>query len=587
RPEARAGWSSADPTADEVQDGTGANGLSMPAEGEEKGAEVSGCPEDTDNSSTPVRPETFKTHREARIATAITGSVVVEIMEGSGGGRKAWLRPGQVLTVGSSEKADFAMPHDSRMSRAHFELRHGLAACHIRDLDSTNGVFVNGVRVGEATLGSGDEIAAGHSKFVVRFETSVVESAEEGGPFGKRGSRESMVFAEPIGQETIEDVGVDLTEPQARPGKTVDLSDAAIQYLEIANETPFSVAVMPRENLKGEPRLTVIVKGTFSIASGEAAPVAEQQLPIFEADQHYDDDPQATVRFETDMVPFKPRTDIVVVGQAYAPGGLPATQVDARVRIGRLDRTIRVFGDRKWLFPTSLAGVPKMSSPQPFDSMELRYERAFGGIDSAAAAYCAENLAGVGFIGAKTKASVHEKPLPNLEDPGELIGSWDSRPKPVGFGFYGRGWQPRLQFAGTYDDEYRKKHTSDLPSDFAYDIYNGAHPDFQIAGYLRGNEEVELENLTPDGHIGFRLPAIHPRMTIGRCSVSSSEFDALVDNEEEAGATAVSTWEEELRSVLDTLVFIPDEKAFYMVFRGSCVLKSLDDFDVTRIHVTM
>ena len=512
--------------------------------------------------------------------------LILEIIGGSSVGQRTWIRPGQVLEVGRSELNDFAIPSDPRVSSVHFAIESGVNVCTIYDRNSSNGTFVNDQRVEVAELHDGDEITAGRTRLAVRIQQTA-GSAQEEPSFGKRGSRESMVFAEPTGQETIEEVADGLTGPQTHLREAVDVSEVAIQYLEIANETPFSVAVMPRENLKGEPRLTVIVKGTFGIASGEAAPVAEQQLPVFDTDQHYDDDPQATVRLETDMVPFKPRTDVVAVGHAYAPRGLPATQVDARLRVGNLDRTIRVFGDRKWLFSTSLAGVPKMSFPQPFESMELRYERAFGGIDSAAAAYCAENLAGVGFIGAKTKASVHEKPLPNLEDPHELIVSWDSRPKPVGFGFYGRGWQPRLQFAGTYDDEYREKHAPDLPSDFAYDIYNGAHPDLQIAGYLRGHEEVELENLMPDGHVGFRLPAIHPKITIGRCSVSSAEFEGLVDGDENAGATAISTWEEELRSVLDTLVFIPDERSFYMVFRGSCALKSLDDFDVTRIHVTM
>ena len=51
---------------------------------------------------------------------------------------------------------------------------------------------------------------------------------------------------------------------------------------------------------------------------------------------------------------------------------------------------------------------------------------------------------------------------------------------------------PRVSYAGTYDEQYQKERAPDPPLDFSYAFYNGAHPDLQVEGYLRGDEEVEL-----------------------------------------------------------------------------------------------
>jgi hypothetical protein len=361
--------------------------------------------------------------------------------------------------------------------------------------------------------------------------------------------------------------------------------------MDIINETPLAVATMLWEDLKGKPRLTIILKGTFRMTHGEPAAFGEEPLPIFKADLPSGDDPAAPARFETDMVPFKPLADVILVGKAYAPGGQPrATPLDVSLRVGPLAKTLRVFGDRTWSFPSKLSMTPTISQAKPFVTMELVYERAFGGIDKASSMYCDENLAGTGFIGKKATTAIHERPLPNIEDPHDLIGSWDSRPKPAGFGFYGRGWMPRLKRIGTphpdpSDPEERRR---GIAADFSYDFFNGAHPDLQVKGYLKGDEPVELKNVSPDSLIEFRLPGIRPKVSVAKWTTPPEEWlDRQLQEGRSVTLAEAPTADESLSLVLDTLVLIPDDQVLYLVFRGNCPIASLESLEVARITVSI
>jgi hypothetical protein len=346
----------------------------------------------------------------------------------------------------------------------------------------------------------------------------------------------------------------------------------------VTSGTPFALGTLPWEDPDGRARLTIVLKATFSWQP--AVTPAPTQLPCFPSDIPHGND-TTTIRFESDLVPFKPRTDVVLVGRAHAPAGAPVTQLAVGLQVGTLRRAMVVFGDRTWSYRA--VGSPAISKPKPFTTMDLVYERAFGGIDSAAARYCKENLVGVGFIGKNTRESVDGKPLPNLEDPDNLIRSWDTHPKPVGFGFYGRGWMPRLQYAGTYDEQYRKEVAPAMPKDFSYALFNGAHPALQVEPYLRGDEEVELINASRESPLRFRLPGFTPKVSLFRWTTEPERWLEAHAGEPDANPPFE---EEPVKMHLDTLVFLPDDGIFYEVFRGSCALSRLDSTEIARITIT-
>jgi predicted component of type VI protein secretion system len=59
---------------------------------------------------------------------------------------------------------------DPEVSRNHCLLEQREGALVIRDAGSTNGTFVNGLRVGEAILASGDRVSLGRTRFCVLYE---------------------------------------------------------------------------------------------------------------------------------------------------------------------------------------------------------------------------------------------------------------------------------------------------------------------------------------------------------------------------------------------------------------------------------
>jgi len=356
--------------------------------------------------------------------------------------------------------------------------------------------------------------------------------------------------------------------------------------VETLNETPFQNGFFIGTGPSGRPTLSIIVKATFVIPDRNDAPVeeAKNQIPLVETDEYYDDEMTGSIRIESDMVPFKPRADIVVVGNAYAPGKQPVKVLDAALRVGRILKNIRVFGDRYWLFPSRLAMIPVVSDLELFIQMPLVYERAFGGIDDKGGKWCKENLIGRGFIAKKSKKCINGKLLPNLEDPRYLINSWDSQPRPVGFGFYGRSWQPRVGYIGTMDEKWESEIAPEMPEDFRFEFYNGAHPDLQVTGYLHGNEQVEMKHLTPNGYCRFRLPGLYPLITIIK---TDGQFEAAGPAEIYYNKNETDNRDENINVHLDTLVFIPDECIFYQVWRGLFILKEFDVEEIECIRIKL
>ena len=74
--------------------------------------------------------------------------------------------------VGRASDAQCPMPEDRFLSRHHFLIEFNPPVCSVRDLGSTNGIRLNGVRVESARLYDGDLIAAGNSVFTVDMESS-------------------------------------------------------------------------------------------------------------------------------------------------------------------------------------------------------------------------------------------------------------------------------------------------------------------------------------------------------------------------------------------------------------------------------
>ena len=272
---------------------------------------------------------------------------------------------------------------------------------------------------------------------------------------------------------------------------------------QVDNRTPFAAERGWVRDRNGAEVWLVAVKCTFDIQPDGSTVVSDDQPPVLRVPEYNGEPGKSSLRVEADLNLTKTTTDVIVVGHAYAPHGRPVAQMDVGLRVGPLQKVLRVSGDRTW-------GVVGTSSPQKFLKMPLVYERAFGGVDHKSEQperdWEWRNPVGTGF--AVSRGNLRGVAVPNFEYPSELVASWNDRPRPAGFGPIGPHWQPRAGFAGTYDEAWTKERQPLLPADFDDRFFQCAPLDQQSPSFLRGGEPVVLYRLTPEGELRFALPKI-------------------------------------------------------------------------------
>lgn len=276
----------------------------------------------------------------------------------------------------------------------------------------------------------------------------------------------------------------------------------------LVNQTPFAAERSWVRDKNGSEVWLVAVRGTFNIYPDGLLEIAEEQSNVCLAPEYLGENGQSSLLYETDLFHTKPQTDVILHGHAYAPVGKPVTKMDVELKIDRFAKRLRVLGDRFWA--SGLWGM-KMTEPIPFEKMPITYERAFGGWDQKSNdpkkhSWEPRNPIGTGF--AVKPIHLENQKVANIEYPKQSISSWKQRPSPAGFGPIPGNWQPRLQFAGTYDKRWEEEKLPLIPDDFDEHFYQCAPLDQQMSGYLKGGELTQLFNLTPQGYLKFRLPIV-------------------------------------------------------------------------------
>ncbi len=291
----------------------------------------------------------------------------------------------------------------------------------------------------------------------------------------------------------------------------------AYQGLDNSTKSAAEMALLADEN--GRDILLVLVKSTYDIAVDGSLTLSEEQAPICFEGEYFDEPGKSSLKIAPEANFEKLATDVVLIGHAYAPNGQPVAHFDVGLQVANMRQHIRIFGDRLWQKRITAKKIVTwvMTHPQLVTKMPLIYEKAFGGQDMTPddkKFHVAEprNLLGTGIIAKHSK--LNEVALPNLEDPKQLIQSPTDRPTPLGMGFVSPDCQPRLAYAGTYDENWKKTRLPMLPADFKRAFFNAAHPSLIAQGFLQGNEMVHVINACPQGRLSFPLPEGKPNISI-------------------------------------------------------------------------
>src|SRR5215211_402297 len=107
--------------------------------------------------------------------------VTLHVVAGPQTGRDFTFDQHDTFMIGRSEDAQFCLPQDRFFSRHHCILEIAPPQAFLRDLSSTNGTFVNGVRVETAHLKHGDRIQGGET--VLEVAVAADQNEQRGSAF--------------------------------------------------------------------------------------------------------------------------------------------------------------------------------------------------------------------------------------------------------------------------------------------------------------------------------------------------------------------------------------------------------------------
>ncbi|HEY0136240.1 MAG TPA: DUF2169 domain-containing protein, partial [Nannocystis sp.] len=228
----------------------------------------------------------------------------------------------------------------------------------------------------------------------------------------------------------------------------------------------------------GEPMLSVVARRTYTLERGRLVP-ADEQSPLV-GQPVMDREHPLLLAADSDLYAYKPRSDVVIHGHAYATQG--SGRAELVVRVDRHEHRVAVFGERR----VSLTGQRlRFSEPAPIERVPLHHGSAYGGrdrggeavhgnplltdpslvrgfegvdLDAASPFIYPRNPAGRGYLVESTPGAVEQLQLPLLEDPTDLLSperivagwvdQWPRMPLPYATGWIDYNWYPRVAFFG-------------------------------------------------------------------------------------------------------------------------------------------
>ena len=268
------------------------------------------------------------------------------------------------------------------------------------------------------------------------------------------------------------------------------------------NYTPFPPLQFESRDENRRDFGVIVLRGTFRIIPGERLRLVQDQQPLVMADEYHGDPTKSSLKFESSIAPYKPKTDVLLTADAHAPRGRPADRWTCGVRFGEVEKSFDVTGPRAW---RRRFGGRDLTPIEPAATVPVRYEYAYGGSFRAGATTRTHraNPVGRGFADPTTPDPI---PAPQILPAGSGDPAFGRELPVEGLGPLAPAWSPRTERAGTFNAVWEKTRWPDLPEDFSFEFYNTASRGLTLDGFAKGTEWVRVTNLTPSGDCAFELP---------------------------------------------------------------------------------
>ena len=121
-----------------------------------------------------------------------------------------------------------------------------------------------------------------------------------------------------------------------------------------------------------------VVKATYRLRPDDLPEPWPEEPLLVSGDKPTPDDPENSLDYSSDFVPYKPCADFAVIGTAHRPAAGRVTMFLVSVTAGPIRKQLLVYGRRKWV-PRMFSDRPRPGDPEPAESVPLRYTLAWGG----------------------------------------------------------------------------------------------------------------------------------------------------------------------------------------------------------------
>ncbi len=303
----------------------------------------------------------------------------------------------------------------------------------------------------------------------------------------------------------------------------------AVEAAVVRNLSPLPVFGAEHRFYNGHQYNVLVTKCTFALIPGKPLKPLLEQPPIVFNDINEGEADWATLRYPSDVIPFKQKVDVVVVGSAMPENGDKTDAWLANIAIGEWQKTLKLNGPREWR--STMSGW-SLSDPQPTNAVPLTYELAYGGTVGpfdTPRAYYDFNPLGRGFIGDDDKLhSSKSLAAPQIEYLDSPITSPNRTVRVAGFAPIQDYFESRAKFAGTWDKEWEKNTAPNIPNDMDLRFWNVAPEDQQL-DKLKGDERITMIGFLPEGKIEFELPAYRPRAILYDADEDTDTRELVLD----------------------------------------------------------
>jgi hypothetical protein len=277
----------------------------------------------------------------------------------------------------------------------------------------------------------------------------------------------------------------------------------------------------------------------------------EPALPLATQDTHLDNNFRNSTLQESDLAPYKPACDVMVIADAFAPAGYAVPQFSVQLMAFAaplydaggnshpqperlINKHLFIHGPRQFVYRH---GAWQLDPASTITQLPVLYEYAAGGgcmvlpdseiahrvpaserlpepdPETGAIAWqvAQTNPVGMGFCPhwywqatqlnsvAAPQIEYAQRPI-TLAD-FERCMQGNPMPPPAGFGAIGRAWLPRRKLVGQVEqkNQWQPDDVPQLPKDFDFAYWNAA-PQDQQCRHLTGGEALRLVNLCPPDH---------------------------------------------------------------------------------------